>query len=60
MDMAGRRRELILSSSMYLIGALITALAPNFVILVIGRLIYGAGIGLVRNLNKVAIAAVSL
>lgn len=35
---------------MYLVGALITALAPTFVIMVIGRFVYGIGIGLVRFL----------
>ncbi|KAL0321675.1 UNVERIFIED_CONTAM: D-xylose-proton symporter-like 2 [Sesamum calycinum] len=50
-DFLGRRRELILSSSMYLIGALVTALAPNFVIMVIGRFIYGIGIGLVGYIS---------
>lgn len=45
----GRRRELILSSLLYLIGALLTALAPYFAVLVIGRFIYGFGIGLVND-----------
>lgn len=48
LNTAGRRRELIVSAVMYLVGALLTALAPNFVIMVIGRFIYGIGIGLVR------------
>ena len=47
--MKGRRRELILSSLMYLVGAIITALAPNFAVLVIGRTISGIGIGLVTQ-----------
>lgn len=49
-QITGRRKELLLSSTLYLIGALITALAPNFVVMVIGRLIYGIGIGLVSHL----------
>lgn len=40
-----------MSSTLYLVGALITALAPNFVLMVIGRLVYGIGIGLVRHLS---------
>jgi predicted MFS family arabinose efflux permease len=32
---------------MYLVGALITAFAPNYPVLVIGRLVFGIGIGLV-------------
>lgn len=43
----GRRRELVLSSVLYLLGALVTALAPDFPVLVIGRFLFGIGIGLV-------------
>lgn len=46
----GRRRELILSSLLYLIGALLTASAPYFAVLVVGRFVYGIGIGLVNDL----------
>lgn len=38
----------MVSAASYIIGALITTLAPNFVIMVIGRIVYGIGIGLVR------------
>ncbi|KAG8381657.1 hypothetical protein BUALT_Bualt06G0144300 [Buddleja alternifolia] len=55
-DFLGRRRELVLSSCMYLIGALLTALAPNFVLMVIGRLIYGIGIGLAMHAAPMYIA----
>ncbi|KAL6501016.1 Vacuolar glucose transporter 1 [Orobanche hederae] len=48
-DFLGRRRELVLSSVMYLVGALVTALAPTFAVLVIGRFIYGIGIGLAMH-----------
>lgn len=47
----GRRRELILSSVLYFFGALLTALAPNLPIMVVGRFIFGIGIGLVSQLN---------
>ena len=47
----GRRRELIVSALFYFLGALVTAFAPVYVILVIGRLLYGVGIGLVRYCN---------
>lgn len=43
----GRRRELITAAIMYLVGALVTAFAPDLVVMVIGRLVYGIGIGLV-------------
>ncbi|XP_021725807.1 D-xylose-proton symporter-like 2 [Chenopodium quinoa] len=48
-DIIGRRRELITSSVLYLVGALITAIGPNFAILMIGRFIYGIGIGLAMH-----------
>lgn len=50
-EIIGRRRELMMSSIVYLVGALITALAPDFVVMVIGRLVYGIGIGLVRHFD---------
>ena len=37
----------MVSAISYLVGALITAFAPVFVVMVIGRFIYGIGIGLV-------------
>ncbi|CAA2933379.1 D-xylose-proton symporter-like 2 [Olea europaea subsp. europaea] len=55
-DFLGRRRELILSSTFYLIGALVTSLAPNFAVLVIGRLLYGIGIGLAMHAAPMYIA----
>ncbi|KAK6118484.1 hypothetical protein DH2020_047751 [Rehmannia glutinosa] len=55
-DFLGRRRELILSSVMYLAGALVTALAPTFVVMVIGRFIYGIGIGLAMHAAPMYIA----
>lgn len=45
----GRRRELLLSAVLYFVGALLTALAPNFPVMVIGRFVYGTGIGLVTQ-----------
>lgn len=40
-----------MSALFYFLGALVTAFAPVYVILVIGRLLYGVGIGLVRYCN---------
>ncbi|XVF41664.1 hypothetical protein PTKIN_Ptkin01aG0298000 [Pterospermum kingtungense] len=45
-DFLGRRRELITASILYLVGALVTALSPNLAVMVIGRFVYGIGIGL--------------
>ncbi|KAI8564440.1 hypothetical protein RHMOL_Rhmol03G0181700 [Rhododendron molle] len=44
--MPGRRSELIVASVLYLVGELVTAPAPDFVIMVIGRFVFGIGIGL--------------
>lgn len=38
---------MIVASVLYLVGALVTALTPDLVIMVVGRLVYGIGIGLV-------------
>ncbi|KAM0928089.1 hypothetical protein ACQ4PT_002261 [Festuca glaucescens] len=45
-DFLGRRVELITAAGLYISGALVTGFAPNFVVLIIGRLLYGIGIGL--------------
>uniref|UniRef100_A0A1D1XF89 D-xylose-proton symporter-like 2 n=1 Tax=Anthurium amnicola TaxID=1678845 RepID=A0A1D1XF89_9ARAE len=55
-DFLGRRRELMLSSVLYLIGALLTAFAPNFPLLVLGRFIFGIGIGLAMHAAPMYIA----
>lgn len=36
-----------MASVLYLVGALVTALAPDLVVMVIGRFVFGIGIGLV-------------
>lgn len=55
-DFLGRRRELIFSSLLYFLGALVTAFTPNFSILVLGRLVYGVGIGLAMHAAPMYIA----
>jgi MFS family permease len=42
---------------LYFSGALITGYAPDLVILIIGRLIYGTGIGLVSTTPIVSVAS---
>lgn len=44
-DFLGRRRELIAAAVLYLLGGIITAYAPRLGVLLIGRLLYGLGIG---------------
>ncbi|XP_057456866.1 D-xylose-proton symporter-like 2 [Lotus japonicus] len=55
-DFLGRRRELLVAALMYLVGALVTALAPNFPVLVVGRLVFGIGIGLAMHAAPMYIA----
>lgn len=44
-DLFGRRRVYGLEAVLMMIGALVSALAPNFTVLLVGRLILGLGIG---------------
>lgn len=39
---------MITASVLYLLGSLVTGFAPSLQILILGRLLYGTGIGLVR------------
>ncbi|CAN8269739.1 unnamed protein product [Cochlearia groenlandica] len=55
-DIIGRRKELILAAFSYLIGAIVTAVAPVFSVLIIGRLMYGIGIGLTMHAAPMYIA----
>ncbi|KAE9593459.1 hypothetical protein Lal_00029383 [Lupinus albus] len=55
-DFIGRKRELLAAALLYLVGALVTAVAPNFPLLVVGRLVYGLGIGLAMHAAPMYIA----
>ncbi|WP_042431347.1 MFS transporter [Streptacidiphilus anmyonensis] len=44
-DLLGRRRVYGLEAVLMITGALVSALAPNFVVLLVGRLVLGIGIG---------------
>ncbi|KAK4256164.1 hypothetical protein QN277_009066 [Acacia crassicarpa] len=55
-DFLGRRRELIVAALLYFIGALIEAFAPDFAVLVIGRFVFGLGIGLAMHAAPMYIA----
>ncbi|PSR86127.1 D-xylose-proton symporter-like [Actinidia chinensis var. chinensis] len=48
-DFLGRRRELIIAAVLYALGGLITSNAPGLGVLLIGRIIYGLGIGLAMH-----------
>ncbi|KAG0557091.1 hypothetical protein KC19_11G101500 [Ceratodon purpureus] len=55
-DYLGRRREIMTAGVMYILGALVTALAPSLVVVVLGRLIFGVGIGLAMHAAPMYIA----
>jgi sugar porter (SP) family MFS transporter len=44
-DRIGRKRTVLIAGAMFTLGALVQALAPDTVVLVAGRLIIGAGVG---------------
>ncbi|EOA12659.1 hypothetical protein CARUB_v10027739mg [Capsella rubella] len=48
-DFLGRRRELIIAAVLYFLGSLITGSAPDLNVLLVGRLLYGFGIGLAMH-----------
>lgn len=48
-DFLGRRRELVTAAILYVAGGALTAYAPGLAVLLLGRLIYGLGIGLAMH-----------
>uniref|UniRef100_A0A0D9W0U7 Major facilitator superfamily (MFS) profile domain-containing protein n=1 Tax=Leersia perrieri TaxID=77586 RepID=A0A0D9W0U7_9ORYZ len=58
-DFLGRRIELVTASALYISGALVMGFAPDFVILIIGRVLYGIGIGLAMHGAPLYIAETS-
>ncbi|KAJ8439853.1 hypothetical protein Cgig2_003919 [Carnegiea gigantea] len=44
-DFLGRRRELIIAAILYALGGFVTARAPSLEVLLLGRFLYGLGIG---------------
>ncbi|CAG7881979.1 unnamed protein product, partial [Brassica rapa] len=50
------RKGLITAAFLYLIGAIVTAVAPVFPVLIIGRVVYGIGVGLTMHAAPMYIA----
>ncbi|PPD73354.1 hypothetical protein GOBAR_DD29721 [Gossypium barbadense] len=50
-DSLGRRRELLIAALLYVLGGVLTAFAPGLSVLLVGRLLYGLGIGLGPSLK---------
>eukprot|EP00092_Neocalanus_flemingeri_P041474 GFUD01045160.1.p1 GENE.GFUD01045160.1~~GFUD01045160.1.p1 ORF type:complete len:494 (+),score=159.45 GFUD01045160.1:45-1526(+) len=48
-DRLGRRPTILLASFMFLLGSIVMAAAPGRVVLLMGRLVVGAGVGLASN-----------
>ncbi|KAD3338528.1 hypothetical protein E3N88_34049 [Mikania micrantha] len=48
-DFLGRNRELLVAALLYFLGGSITAYAPSLNVLLIGRVLYGLGIGLAMH-----------
>lgn len=48
-DFLGRKRELLLAALLYLLGGSVTAYAPGLNVLLLGRVLYGLGIGLAMH-----------
>ncbi|CAN8256044.1 unnamed protein product [Cochlearia groenlandica] len=55
-SMLGIRKELILAAFLFLVGAIVTVLAPIYSVLIIGRVTYGAGVGLAMHAAPMYIA----
>ncbi|KAL3850645.1 hypothetical protein ACJIZ3_012527 [Penstemon smallii] len=58
-DWLGRKRELIIASLLYAIGGLLTGYAPGLEVLLVGRVLYGLGIGMAMHGAPLYIAETS-
>jgi MFS transporter, SP family, galactose:H+ symporter len=58
-DIFGRRFMLLVTASIFVVGALVCAAAPSLIVLVIGRLIVGLGIGFATSTVPIYISEVS-
>ena len=55
-DRFGRRRVILATGLIFILGSLVTALAPDLGLLLVGRLIVGAGIGVASMLTPLYLA----
>lgn len=58
-DRIGRRKSLILTSVVFIAGALMSAAAPTMAVLVVGRLVIGVGIGLASSVVPLYISEIA-
>ena len=58
-DIHGRRVTLLIAISMYMMGSLVCALAPNMVVLILGRVLHGFGGGGLTSTGMVVLGDVA-
>src|SRR6478672_6462986 len=58
-DIRGRRFTLLIAISMYMLGSLVCALAPNMVVLILGRVLHGFGGGGLTSTGMVVLGDVA-
>ena len=58
-DIHGRRFTLMIAISMYMLGSLVCALAPNMVVLILGRVLHGFGGGGLTSTGMVVLGDVA-
>jgi EmrB/QacA subfamily drug resistance transporter len=58
-DIHGRRTTLIISISMYMLGSLVCALAPNMFVLILGRVLHGLGGGGLTSTGMVVLGDIA-
>ncbi|MDP7975486.1 MAG: sugar porter family MFS transporter [Thermoprotei archaeon] len=58
-DALGRRRSIMTAGGLFTLGAVVASVAPNAVILVIGRVVTGLGVGLASFTSPLYIAEIS-
>ena len=58
-DIRGRRATLLIAISMYMIGSLVCALAPNMVVLILGRVLHGFGGGGLTSTGMVVLGDIA-
>ena len=58
-DIHGRRTTLLISISMYMLGSLVCALAPNMYVLILGRVLHGLGGGGLTSTGMVVLGDIA-
>jgi EmrB/QacA subfamily drug resistance transporter len=58
-DIHGRRVTLLIAISMYMLGSLVCALAPNMIVLILGRVLHGFGGGGLTSTGMVVLGDVA-